>query len=74
MPGLPADGWSEAQILDQATAARTLAELEAEIAVLRDLEDRALRLKLSGEDAKWHQLERVLDEPMMLGAATDLRR
>jgi hypothetical protein len=55
VPGAEAEA-AEEQILDQATAAQTLAELEAEIAILKDLEDRALRLKLSGQDAKWRQL------------------
>jgi superfamily II DNA or RNA helicase len=65
---------AEEQILDSATAAQTLAELEAEITILKDLEERALRLKLSGRDAKWRELESILDEPMMLDAATGLRR
>jgi SNF2 family DNA or RNA helicase len=65
---------AEEQILDSATAAQTLAELEAEIAILKDLEERALRLKLSGRDAKWRELESILDEPIMLDAATGLRR
>jgi superfamily II DNA or RNA helicase len=65
---------AEEQILDSATAAQTLAELEAEIAILKDLEERALRLKLSGRDAKWRELESILDEPVMLNAATGLRR
>src|SRR5207302_1798504 len=57
-----------------ATAAVTFAELEAEIVILRDLDERALRLKLSGLDAKWRELESILDEPLMLDAATGLRR
>jgi SNF2 family DNA or RNA helicase len=65
---------AEEQILDSATAAQTLAELEAEIAILKDLEERALRLKLSGRDAKWRELESILDEPIMLDATTGLRR
>jgi superfamily II DNA or RNA helicase len=65
---------AEEQILDQATAAQTLAELTAEIAILTDLEGRALHLKLSGQDAKWRQLESILDEPIMLDSATGLRR
>jgi SNF2 family DNA or RNA helicase len=64
----------EQQIADQATAATTIAELEAEIVILKDLEDRALRLKLSGQDAKWRQLDAILDEPMMLDPSTGLRR
>src|SRR5216684_1558873 len=73
VPGAEAEA-AEEQILDQATAAQTLAELEAEIAILRDLEARALRLKLSGQDAKWRELESILDEPIMLDPATGLRR
>jgi hypothetical protein len=73
VPGAEAEA-AEEEILDQATAAQTLAELEAEIAILSDLEARALRLKLSGQDAKWRQLESILDEPIMLDPATGLRR
>ncbi|MBI5313192.1 MAG: DUF3883 domain-containing protein [Methylocystis sp.] len=65
---------AEELLVDQATAAATLAELETEIAILKDLEDRALRLKLSGQDTKWRQLESILGEPMMLDPATGLRR
>lgn len=65
---------AEEAIVDAATAAQNVAELEAEIVILRDLEERALRLKLSGQDAKWRQLESILDEPMMVDAATGLRR
>jgi superfamily II DNA or RNA helicase len=72
-PGDEAEAIEE-QIADQATAANTLAELEAEIVILRDLEDRALRLKLSGLDAKWRELETILDEPIMIDPATGLRR
>ena len=53
----------EEKIVDSATAAQTLMELEAEITILKDLEARALRLKLSGQDAKWRELENILDEP-----------
>lgn len=73
VPGAEAEE-AEEQIVDQATAAATLAELEAEIVILKDLEERALRLKLSGQDAKWRELESILDEPLMLDAATGLRR
>ena len=68
-PGDEAEA-AEEQILDQATAAADLAELEAEIAILKDLEDQALRLKLSGQDAKWRELESILDDPIMLDPAT----
>ncbi|TWI56457.1 SNF2 domain-containing protein [Bradyrhizobium huanghuaihaiense] len=73
IPGVEVEE-AEDQIADQATAAATLAELEAEILTLKDLEGRALRLKLSGQDAKWRELESILNEPMMLDQATGLRR
>jgi superfamily II DNA or RNA helicase len=72
-PGEEVEAAEEA-IVDSATAAQTLAELDAEIAILRDLEAQALRLKLSGRDAKWRELESILDEPIMLDPATGLRR
>lgn len=73
VPGTEAEA-AEEQIVDQATAASTLAELEAEIFILKDLERRALRLKLSGQDAKWRELQSILDEPLMLDKSTGLRR
>ncbi len=72
-PGAEAEA-AEDQIVDQATAAATLAELEAEILTLRALEERALRLKLSGLDTKWQQLQSILDAPEMQDAATGMRR
>ena len=73
VPGAEAEA-AEEQILDQATAAQTLVELEAEIGILTDLEARALRLKLSGQDAKWRELESILDHPIIHDPATGLRR
>jgi superfamily II DNA/RNA helicase len=72
-PGAEAE-FIEDMIVDRATAAASLAELEAEILILKDLEARALSLKLSGQDAKWRELESILDEPLKLDAATGLRR
>jgi superfamily II DNA or RNA helicase len=72
-PGAEAEELEE-RIVDSATAAQTLMELDAEITILKDLEARALRLKLSGQDAKWRELESILDEPIMLDAASGLRR
>jgi superfamily II DNA or RNA helicase len=56
---------AEEQIVDSATAAQTVAELEAEIGILRDLENTALRIKLSNHDTKWCQLESILDDPII---------
>jgi hypothetical protein len=60
-PGEEAEAIEE-QIADQAVAAATLAELEAEIVILKNLEAQALRLKLSGKDAKWRELESTSEE------------
>ena len=53
---------SEEQILDQATAARTIAELKAEIDTLKHLESLALRVRRGGEDRKWRELAQLLAE------------
>lgn len=50
----------EEQILDQATAARTIAELRAEIEILKGLEDQARRLRNSQADRKWDELRNLL--------------
>jgi superfamily II DNA or RNA helicase len=73
VPGVEAEA-AEDEIADRATAAATVAELEAELQTLRQLEAQALALKLSGEDAKWRELESILDEPLMLDQSTGLRR
>jgi SNF2 family DNA or RNA helicase len=64
----------EDAIVDSATAAQTLAELEAEVTILKSLEASALALKLSGRDAKWRELESILDDPIMLDPVTGFRR
>lgn len=51
---------AEEQVLDQATAARSLVELKAEIATLRALEVSALAVRSSGEDKKWRELASLL--------------
>ena len=55
----------EEQLLDLATAAQTIAELEAEIATLRELERMAKVLRRSGEDTKWRELDRILEDPLV---------
>jgi superfamily II DNA or RNA helicase len=51
---------TEETVVDQATAARTIAELEAEINILRDLETLALKVRRSGTDKKWEELSGLL--------------
>jgi superfamily II DNA or RNA helicase len=53
---------AEEEILDQATAARTIGELKAEIATLARLESLALAVRRSGEDRKWRELASLLGE------------
>jgi len=56
----------ESELVDSATAARTVVELEAEILSLRALEALALKLRRSGTDRKWMELLRLLqDTPEM---------
>ena len=50
----------EEEILDQATAARTIVELKAEIETLKHLESLALAVRASGEDKKWRELAGLL--------------
>ncbi len=63
---------TEERILDQATAAGTIAELKAEIGTLKDLEALANSVRHSGEDKKWAELANLLHEiftPVSNGAA-----
>ncbi len=53
---------AEEEILDQATAARTIDELKAEIATLGRLESLANTVRRSGEDRKWRELASLLGE------------
>jgi superfamily II DNA or RNA helicase len=51
---------TEAKVVDQASAARTIAELKVEIAQLQELERMANRVRQSGTDRKWDELSRLL--------------
>ncbi|MBA3642046.1 MAG: DEAD/DEAH box helicase, partial [Acidobacteria bacterium] len=50
------------EVVDQATAARTIVELQAEIETLKRLEALALAVKRGGEDRKWRELASLLSE------------
>ena len=52
----------EEQVLDQATASRTISELKNEIVTLTNLEGMANALRRSGEDRKWMELSSLLNE------------
>jgi SNF2 family DNA or RNA helicase len=65
---------AEETVLDRATAARTIAELEAEIVTLRRLETQARDLRRSGHDRKWTELDTILDHPLMTDPAGNRRK
>ena len=55
----------ETQVLDNATAASTAAELRTEIETLSRLEGMARRILESGNDTKWLQLNSIFDDPLV---------
>lgn len=50
----------EDKLVDQATAAKTIAELEVEIFLLGKLEEQAKAVVASGQDRKWDELSKLL--------------
>lgn len=64
----------EEAVVDQATAAQTIQELEAEIIILADLEEQARRLVHSGQDRKWDELSSLLQSPAMREAGGRQRK
>ncbi|ODU50882.1 MAG: RNA helicase [Thiobacillus sp. SCN 63-374] len=50
----------EEALVDQATAAQTMVELEAEIVILADLVEQARQLRNSGHDRKWEEMSKLL--------------
>lgn len=62
------------QVLDQATAAETIPELEAEILSLKDLEHQALTVVQSGNDKKWEELSYLLQDKPEMFTASGARR
>ena len=53
------------EIVDRASAARSLADLEREVSLLAELEDQARQLHAANVDAKWRQLSALLSDPKM---------
>lgn len=86
--GLPEDLWEAADalspedfenfeeaVLDQATAAQTIQELESEILILEELEEKARQVVHSGQDRKWDELSRLLqDTPEMRDSSGHQRK
>jgi superfamily II DNA or RNA helicase len=48
------------EVMDQATAAQTVEELQKEIIILKSLEQEARKVRQSGEDKKWSELSTLL--------------
>lgn len=65
---------TEEKIVDQASAARTIAELRLEIAQLQELEKTALRVRQSGTDRKWDELSKLLQNNTEMFDAVGHRR
>jgi superfamily II DNA or RNA helicase len=61
LEGAEAEELEEA-LVDDASAARTIAELETEIATLVRLEELARRLRAAGTDRKWAELSSLITE------------
>ena len=66
----------EETLVDQATAARTITELEAEIHILEGLQSQAAAVVASGVDRKWEELSKILqhDERMQDPQTKRLRK
>ncbi|HDM8159540.1 TPA: DUF3883 domain-containing protein [Vibrio harveyi] len=62
------------QLVDQATAAETIPELEAEIEILKGLEEKAKRVVNSGSDKKWEELSSLLQDRPEMKTASGSRR
>jgi superfamily II DNA or RNA helicase len=65
---------TEETVVDQATAARTIAELQAEIEILKNLEVLALKVRRSGTDKKWEELSSLLQNHAEMFDAQGHRR
>lgn len=64
----------EEEVVDQATAAQTIAELEAEILTLGTLESQAKDLANSGQDRKWEELRELLQNTPAMRDSDGLQR
>lgn len=65
----------EEELVDAATAARTVEELDTELLELRDLIAAAAKVRASGKDRKWSELRTILEDNTLAAAdAPDERR
>ena len=61
-------------VVDQATAAATIEELEAEIIILQGLEAKAHAVVQSGNDKKWEELSHLLQDTPEMHTSSGSRR
>lgn len=64
----------EETLVDDATAARTITELEAEIVILEGLEQQAKTVVASGQDRKWDELSKILQNAPEMRDASGRQR
>ena len=64
----------EESISTGATTAETIEQLEIEVKTLKGLELMALDVLRSGKDAKWTQLDRILDDQLMVDSEGNRRK
>jgi SNF2 family DNA or RNA helicase len=67
-------GDTEERVVDLASAAQTIAELKAEIEILKDLAQVALSVRQSQSDRKWDELSRLLQNKTEMFDAHGHRR
>jgi SNF2 family DNA or RNA helicase len=65
---------AEEELVDQASAARTIAELEAEITTLKGLEVLAQEVRRSGTDRKWEEFSKLLQNNLEMFDPAGQRR
>lgn len=64
---------TEEEFTSKSSAAATIAELEAEITILKELEKLASKVRASGEDRKWDELSKLLQDDMRMFSDDGMR-
>jgi superfamily II DNA or RNA helicase len=64
----------EDRISTSVTTAETIEQLEIEVQTLKGLEAQALAVLHSGKDEKWSQLDRILDDELMVDSQGNRRK
>jgi SNF2 family DNA or RNA helicase len=64
----------EETLIDDATAAKSIIELEGEIDILKGLEEQARNVVASGQDRKWEELSKILQNSVEMRDASGRQR